>query len=98
MVETKIGENGKIQRQMGWMEDLEKDGIQKVETWERHKQRMKCQIFYNMYFISACSFLSYIEKESKVSTKGRKNTQEHSQAFPIFIANWLAFNFDVLVF
>lgn len=36
MVETKIGENGKIQkRQMGWMEDLGKNGIQKVETWER---------------------------------------------------------------
>jgi hypothetical protein len=66
------------------MEDWGKDGIQKVETWERHKQRMKCQIFYDMYFIIVCSFLSYIEKESKVSTKGRKNTQVQSQAFPIF--------------
>jgi hypothetical protein len=42
-------------------------------------------------------FLSYIEKESKVSTK-MENTQVQSQAFPIFIAHWLAFNFDVLVF
>jgi hypothetical protein len=61
------------------------------------KQRMMCEIFYNMYFIIVCSFLSYIEKESKVSTKGRKNTQVQLQAFPIFIANWLAFNFDGLV-
>ncbi len=36
MVETKIGENRKYKNeQMGWMEDLGKDGIQKVETWER---------------------------------------------------------------
>ncbi len=60
------------------------------------KQRMMCQIFYNMYFIFY-SFLSYIAKESKVSTKGG-NTQVQSQAFPIFIAYLLAFNFDGLVF
>jgi hypothetical protein len=42
-------------------------------------------------------FLSYIAKESKVSTKGRKNTQVQSQASPIFIVDWLVFNFDGLV-
>ncbi len=84
-VETKIGENGKYKKDK-WVEwriggKMEPKKLEHEKDTSKEwsvKSSMICILL--LYVL----FLSYIAKESKVSTKGRKNTQVQSQAFPIF--------------
>jgi hypothetical protein len=66
MVETKIGENWKIQeKQMGWMEDWGKMEFKKLKHEKYTSKEWSVKSSINIYFITVCSFYHTLQKNQR---------------------------------